>query len=167
MLSFQSLPSDQQLKCSLMRNKPPFPRVSPHLVFCFSPRQAPTCSTPNFSRRRPTSAAEPGLLRSRAALGRLARSVIHSGWLCGCYQQERLYLSGMLSLWAQHAECVDACFYVHGGIAAHPKRAATHALSWRPVPDLPKSSKVSAGVAMLLGETSGFLHRAGSVWFQQ
>lgn len=52
---------------------------------------------------------------------------------------------------------------VHGGIAAHPKHAATHALSWGPVPDLPKSSKVSAGVAMLLGKTSGFLHRAGSV----
>lgn len=76
----------------------------------------------------------------------------------------------MLALWAQHAQGAvrgRLPLDVHGGIAAHPKRAATHALSWKPVPDLPKSSKVSAGVAMPLGETSGFLRRAGSIQFQQ
>lgn len=86
----------------------------------------------------------------RAVPCRLAQPGSHSGCLSGSYQQERPCLSGKRAPWAQCASgsCVERLASDrHGGIICNAPRLSC-ALSQRPVPDLRKSCKVGAGVAV-------------------
>ncbi|XP_063191010.1 uncharacterized protein LOC134515692 isoform X2 [Chroicocephalus ridibundus] len=132
-----------------MRNKPPFPPCPPRFIFHFSLCQAPACSlrtSPGGVRLVQGSRDRDG----RAVPCRLAQPGSHSGCLSGSYQQERPCLSGKRAPWAQCASgsCVERLASDrHGGIICNAPRLSC-ALSQRPVPDLRKSCKVGAGVAV-------------------
>ncbi|XP_053934435.1 uncharacterized protein LOC128853461 isoform X2 [Cuculus canorus] len=135
-----------------MRNKPPFPPCPPWFIFHFSLFQAPTCSLR-------TSPGGVWLVQgSRDCDGRaVPRRLAQPGSRSGC-------------LWGSHTSRRDPAFQaselrghgVHQGAALRRLSPTgmvglllicnaphlTCALSQRPVPDLRKSCKVNAGVAL-------------------